>query len=659
MSERKMDRFAALGKDVLSLGIDDDMAAAAAIGFVDESKDQQHLDNSIPLSPQWLYAKPTDAKILGHGSLLDPSEKEVRMPEGAADKKERRRNVFDADSSLRWLEEERETSLPGRRERKKEVDRDMESRKNDRRSDNVSVRDGGDSRAPPSERWNDGSTRGSGNEGRRDGKWSSRWGPDDKEKDSRSEKKLDAEKDESHAEKQTFTGRLLTETDSRDKWRPRHRQESHSAGTATYRAAPGFGLEKGRAKESNVGFSAGRGRANPNSIPSFTRPSSAGPIGAPATHGKCASSAVTFRYPRGKLLDIYRQQKAMPSFDDVHCKLEEVPSVVLSSPVKPLAFVAPDTDEEAVREDIMKGKVISSEVANTTGMQRDRKKELEGLASGIDGKKDTSSVAFSGLGQEESSTLISEKDAFYDGGVISAGITFPSKDLTMEQNEFGLSGIREDAKINEVNSSADLDLGVKLPNDSSSLFLESPFEHIQQPPVLYQNNDMDTKASGQASYPEDLTLFYLDPQGGMQGPFLGADIISWYEDGYFGLELPVRLANSPDDSPFRPLFEVMPHLGQKPQPLPPVSHGETSESPDSVHNSFDDKVPASGSFGKNDQTSKRDSESYVLDLKRGEQEAAVQSHMSWLPSHETEKTASNVDIRQQHIPESVSLDAEG
>lgn len=285
---------------------------------------------------------------------------------------------------------------------------------------------------------------------------------------------------------------------------------------------------------------------------------------------------------------------------------------------------------------------------------------ISGLASGIDGKKDTSSVAFSGLGQEESSTSISEKDAFYDGGVISAGITFPSKDLTTEQNEFGLSGIREDAKINEVNSSADLDLGVKLPNDSSSLFLESPFEHIQQPPVLYQNNDMDTKASGQASYPEDLTLFYLDPQGGMQGPFLGADIISWYEDGYFGLELPVRLANSPDDSPFRPLFEVMPHLGQKPQPLPPVSHGETSESPDSVHNSFDDKVPASGSFGKNDQTSKRDSESYVLDLKRGEQEAAVQSqHMSWLPSHETEKTTSNVDIRQQHIPESVSLDAEG
>jgi hypothetical protein len=28
--------------------------------------DQQLLDNSIPLSPQWLYAKPTDAKVCVH-----------------------------------------------------------------------------------------------------------------------------------------------------------------------------------------------------------------------------------------------------------------------------------------------------------------------------------------------------------------------------------------------------------------------------------------------------------------------------------------------------------------------------------------------------------------------------------------------------------------
>ena len=283
---------------------------------------------------------------LPHGSSFEPAEREVRMLEGTIDRKERRRNVFDADNSLRWLEEERETSLLGRRERKKEVERDVDNRKIDRRSDNVSARDNTDSRAPPtSERWNDGSTR-LGNEGRRDGKWSTRWGPDDKEKESRSEKKVDSEKDETHAEKQTFTGRLLSESDSRDKWRPRHRQESHSVGTATYRAAPGFGSEKGRVKDSNVGFAPGRGRGNPNSVTSFSRSSSAGPIGAPAVHGMSAKSAVSFRYPRGKLLDIYRQKNMMSSFDDA--KPEEIPPITLSTSAKPLAFVAPDTVEEVV-----------------------------------------------------------------------------------------------------------------------------------------------------------------------------------------------------------------------------------------------------------------------------------------------------------------------
>jgi hypothetical protein len=31
--------------------------------------DQMHLDNSIPLSPQWLYAKPIDAKVCDHRPL--------------------------------------------------------------------------------------------------------------------------------------------------------------------------------------------------------------------------------------------------------------------------------------------------------------------------------------------------------------------------------------------------------------------------------------------------------------------------------------------------------------------------------------------------------------------------------------------------------------
>ncbi|XP_062207937.1 protein ESSENTIAL FOR POTEXVIRUS ACCUMULATION 1-like isoform X2 [Phragmites australis] len=663
MAERKLDRPAVLGKDGLSLGIEEDRAAAAAaMGFVDDSKDQQHLDNSIPLSPQWLYAKPTDAKISGpHGSSLEPAEKELRMLEGTADKKERRWNIFDADSGLRWLEEERETSLLGRRERKKEVDRDVENRKNDRRSDNVSARDNTDSRAPPaSERWSDGSTRNLGSEGRRDGKWSSRWGPDDKEKDPRSDKKIDTEKDETHAEKQTFTGRLLSESDSRDKWRPRHRQESQSVGTATYRAAPGFGSEKGRVKDSNVGFAPGRGRANPNSVPSFNRTSSAGPIGAPPVHGKCAKA--TFRYPRGKLLDIYRQKNMMASFDDTHIKLEEIPSITLSTSAKPLAFVAPNTLEEALLEDIRKGKVGSSDVINASGNKKERTKEPEEPACGIDDSKDKVAMAFSGLGHEGSSVLVSEKDAFYDEGMFSSGVSTTLPKIFVDENprvnRSGIPSIQEGVKIDEVKSSAGHGLSSKLPDDSNTLFDVPPFEHPPEPPMLYQSSDTDIKASGQASYPEELTLYYLDPQGGVQGPFLGADIISWYEDGYFGLELPVRLSQAPEDAPFHPLVEVMPHLGQKSQPHPPVPCDESAESLDSVQTKFEAAIPTSASSGKSDQVSKWDSESYSVDPKRGEQEASVQSHTSWLPSPETEKDAANIISRQKHIPEAVNQDAE-
>lgn len=58
--------------------------------------------------------------------------------------------------------------------------------------------------------------------------------------------------------------------------------------------------------------------------------------------------------------------------------------------------------------------------------------------------------------------------------------------------------------------------------------------------------------------PEELHLLYMDPQGDIQGPFLGVDIIGWFEAGFFGLDLPVRLVNASE--PFSPLGTVMPHL---------------------------------------------------------------------------------------------------
>lgn len=77
--------------------------------------------------------------------------------------------------------------------------------------------------------------------------------------------------------------------------------------------------------------------------------------------------------------------------------------------------------------------------------------------------------------------------------------------------------------------------------------------------------------------PEDLVLIYKDPQGEIQGPFSGSDIITWFEAGYFGIELLVRLASAPADSPFSSLGDVMPHLRAKARPPPGFNSPKPNE----------------------------------------------------------------------------------
>jgi len=266
------------------------------------------------------------------------------------------------------------------------------------------------------------------------------------------------------------------------------------------------------------------------------------------------------------------------------------------------------------------------------------------------------------LGQKVSSDLISEKDAFYVEGTLPTGISTSPPKKSLEENassnQYGITDIREGLKTDEIKSSADHDLGTKLPDDSNTLFDVPSFEHPSEPPMQYQSSDMDIKVGGHANYPEELTLYYLDPQGGVQGPFLGADIISWYEDGYFGLELPVRLSQAPDDVPFRPLVEVMPHLGKKPQSHIPQPCDGSAEPLESSQSKFQSTVPTASS-GKSDQVSNWNSESNAVDPKRGDHEASVPSRSGWLSSPETGKDIANTSNRQQHIPESVNQDADG
>ena len=111
---------------------------------------------------------------------------------------------------------------------------------------------------------------------------------------------------------------------------------------------------------------------------------------------------------------------------------------------------------------------------------------------------------------------------------------------------------------------------------------QAEIEKEKETPGLKRGPGEASKAGGnQEVPPEKLKLYYTDPQGDVQGPFPGADIMSWLELNYFGLDLPVRRDDAPPDTPYQPLGTVMPHLKKKtvvpPGFKPPTASAEDRE----------------------------------------------------------------------------------
>ncbi|KAE9584459.1 putative GYF-like domain-containing protein [Lupinus albus] len=568
------------------------------VGLLDDSKDQLLSDSSIPLSPQWLYSKPVDAKTPTNPTALnstDPSLKDNLRLEGSQDKKDWRKTAPDVDINRRWREEERDTSLLGRRDR----------RKDDRRPDITST---SENRSLPSDRWHD--SRGSGHDSRRENKWSSRWGPEDKEKDSRSEKKNDAEKEDGHIEKQSssVSNRAGSDRDpdSRDKWRPRHRLEAQAAGVATYRAAPGFGQEKGRAEGPNVGFSPGRGRANINGNLQIGRPPLGSSVGSvlvdknKAILGKSSLGVGSYYYPRGKLLDIYRKQKVDPTFESIPSGMEHTSPVTQHGSIEPLAFVAPAAEEEAILKDICKGNITGSEglghsfrgknAGSNEDISGEAKQPSNGNArnviSGVDTSND-SDQNFIGSASTAGGSLrnvVEEIVTFQEGkqkhvptidvhgGDVNSGSS--TEDVIILRNQVAESetfdsyqgpipAFQGHANQVRIVSIAASEISSNLPDDSPSVL---DFSSLQHAPSINQQDlkiNEKTYLFESVTTPEELSLCYLDPQGVIQGPFLGIDIILWFEQGFFGIDLPVRSSDAPEGSSFQELGEMMPHLKAK------------------------------------------------------------------------------------------------
>ncbi|KAK4786018.1 hypothetical protein SAY86_002707 [Trapa natans] len=556
------------------------------MGLFDDSKDQLLSESSIPLSPQWLYSKPSETKaemrgpsLVPSGNPADTNQKENWRLDGADDKTDWRKVAAKNENTGRWREEERETGLLGPR---------RDRRKADRRADNTLVKESSETRASvPTDRWHDGSTRNSGFEARRDSKWSSRWGPDDKEKEGRAEKKADIENGDRKTENNSVLGSnrptSLREEQS-DKWRPRQRLEAPSSSSTPYRAAPGFGPDRGRMEGSTVGFAVGRGRASAIA-------KSSGLIGAAVAEkygsipGKPIATNGSFCYPRAKLLDIYRRLKLNPSFTSIPDDMEQLSPIAQSGAVEPLAFMSPDSEEKVILGEIWEGKIMSSDVHHSSFSKGRSTENITGLGGleFVEGKhgilplvqpelEENSNrdecqinvdVSYMNIGEgtavpEDKGLHLQGQEKDNSGLLIgSESSMFFSGDSQIMKEVVGphftssMTNVRDNRTM--AGSIVPLDIQSRLPDDLSSLLA-----------VTSESQDMSTNIDGKnlsSSIPaEDLSLFYLDPQGEIQGPFLGLDIISWFEQGFFGVDLPVRLADAPEGTDFYELGHIMPHL---------------------------------------------------------------------------------------------------
>ena len=126
-----------------------------------------------------------------------------------------------------------------------------------------------------------------------------------------------------------------------------------------------------------------------------------------------------------------------------------------------------------------------------------------------------------------------------------------------ESQQGAVSALPKHAKWDGAVSTAVSEISSNLPYDSHSLL---EFSSLQQASSINQQdiNTIEKACLLENVIPfEELSLCYLDPHGILQGPFLGIDIVLWLEQGFFGTDLPVRLADAPEDSPFQELGDIM------------------------------------------------------------------------------------------------------
>ncbi|MQL83346.1 hypothetical protein Taro_015840, partial [Colocasia esculenta] len=645
------------------------------------------LENPIPLSPQWLLPKPgenksgmmsmdshfsscygnhTDAiKSLGDGEDFHDADKRSIVS---------RPSFHDAETghNNRWHDEEREMNFAVRKDRWRDGDKDKETADSRwERWTEHSSRHSGEVRRASADRWNDSVNRETNFEQRRESKWNTRWGPDDKESDGWREKRMDSGRDGEGSRDKGTPHQLNPGKDVEKEgghysrpWRPNSLARGRGDSPLTHvKQGQTFIYGRGRGENGSPFFSAGRGKSNSIMVSSDSSASHSQFLGSlpekpVGVHGD--SSAL--RYSRMKLLDIYR----VVNVKNDRKKLDdfiEVPSLTQVEPLEPLAISAPSPEELVVFKGIDKGDIVSSGIPQATKDVLVGRAPADAVIPRHGSSEDSSSAMYSSK-DDTSEKPKDEHHSYLDGASYEGYMHQRGPNLKVESHGDGILTIKasrsegtnlwktDDAAVREVSTLDESSSfrhtipwradsgGEKSPvlskdwkdlsanarsrtSDVSWLHLQkdqdakwmstdavssSSYGHKmhwqnnqgfqsemskdlrfkrQSSEVLDRDRETDKMLGHDDSFisgdktsarkfqqqpsPEELLLYYRDPQGQIQGPFSGSDLIGWFEAGYFGIDLQVRLVDAPPDSPFSLLGDVVPHLRMKAKPPPGFS----------------------------------------------------------------------------------------
>ncbi|CAN7027896.1 unnamed protein product [Brassica oleracea var. botrytis] len=595
-------------------------------------KDVQGSDNPIPLSPQWLLSKSGKSKT-GMGTveaqcLHNPSGNGEETPDNPKKKDVFRPSLLTAETGRRegWRDEERDTFSATRNDRWRNGDKDFGDIKKVDRRDNVGSRQfgeprrwtdsgnkdaGTEQRRGPSDRWTDSGNKDAGTEQRRESKWNSRWGPDDKEAENARNKWDEAGKD-GEIIREKGPSLPSSDGDHYRPWRPsqgRGRGESLHSQSTPNKQGTAFSHSRGRGENTAI-FSAGRGRMSSGGSLFTSATNQSHPPGSASEKGESGTGEpYHLRYSRMKLLDVYRMADTV-CFEKFPDGFIEVPSLTCEQPSDPLAICAPSSEEVNILDGIEKGKILSSGAPqiskdgpsgrNPAEFSQPRRLKPAGSREDMTSATDVSKEEIG-----ETRNYPDDKfrpEASHEGyapfrkgnevqgnnhvqspwrqpGERSSRISHdwndPSADNKLKSSDTVWSHPKD--SINHSGSNV-----MSLPQskgESRWQIGEDPA--LRRQPSLVFDREREVRKPMPSS-PEELSLFYKDPQGLIQGPFSGSDIIGWFEAGYFGIDLLVRPASAPIDSPFSLLGDVMPHLRAKSGPPPGFSDAKPSQTTDAA-----------------------------------------------------------------------------